>query len=106
MNEQEWRDCSQPEAMLRFLRKGSSDRKMRLFGVACCRHIWHFLPATPWHHCIQVAERYADRAASDKELREVRKLITFALYRQEDDEDKVVSLLEELLVALLKSQGK
>jgi len=45
-------------------------------------------------------------AASDKELREVRKLITFALYRQEDDEDKVVSLVEELLVALLKSQGK
>lgn len=44
--------------------------------------------------------------ASDKELREVRKLITFALYRQEDDEDKVVSLVEELLVALLKSQGK
>lgn len=45
-------------------------------------------------------------SASDKELREVRKLITFALYRQEDDEDKVVSLVEELLVALLKSQGK
>jgi hypothetical protein len=41
-----------------------------------------------------------------KELREVRQKITFALYAQEDDENKVVQIVDQLITLLLKAQGK
>lgn len=45
MTEAEWLECANPPAMLSFLvlRSGRnvSDRKLRLFGCACCRLIWH-----------------------------------------------------------------
>jgi len=43
---------------------------------------------------------------SEKELREVRQKITFALYSQEDDEDKVIQVVDQLITLLLKAQGK
>ncbi len=45
-------------------------------------------------------------ATSEKELREVRTRITFALYAQEDDENKVVQVVDQLITLLLKAQGK
>jgi type I restriction enzyme R subunit len=45
-------------------------------------------------------------ASSEKELREVRQKITFALYAQEDDENKVVQIVDQLITLLLKAQGK
>lgn len=45
-------------------------------------------------------------ANSEKELREVRQKITFALYAQEDDENKVVQTVDQLITLLLKAQGK
>jgi type I restriction enzyme R subunit len=43
-------------------------------------------------------------ATSEKELREVRQKITFALYAQEDDLDKVTSAVDHLLTLLQKAQ--
>lgn len=45
-------------------------------------------------------------AASEKDLREVRQKITFALYAEEDDLDKVTETVDYLIVLLLKAQGK
>jgi type I restriction enzyme R subunit len=45
-------------------------------------------------------------SSSEKDLREVRNLMTFALYKQEDDEDKVSAIVDQLLTLLLKAQGK
>lgn len=70
MTEQEWLACTDnPGVMLQFLgnRAGVSDRKLRLFSVACCRPIRHLLTAAECH-AVDLAERYADGWASREEL--------------------------------------
>ena len=45
MDEQVWLECSDPDELVAFLqdRERVSDRKARLFAVACCRRIWALL---------------------------------------------------------------
>src|SRR5262245_26852097 len=43
MTEGWWLTCGNPAAMLRALWEEPSDRKLRLYGCACCRRIWHWL---------------------------------------------------------------
>ena len=40
MTEQAWLASADPEKLLGFLRGKASDRKLRLFAVACCRELW------------------------------------------------------------------
>jgi hypothetical protein len=55
--------------MLAFLRDRASDRKLRLFVCACCRRIWHLLPAAA-RSAVEVAERFADGQATAEDLRD------------------------------------
>jgi hypothetical protein len=66
MTEQEWLDCTDPQPMLGFLRGKASERKARLFAVACCRGLWHHM-AGPLRRVVEVGERYADGLASPEE---------------------------------------
>src|SRR5437870_994277 len=69
MTEQEWLACPDPTPMLDFLRDKASDRKLRLFAVACCCRILRLLTDQRSVNSLLVADRYLDGAASLDELR-------------------------------------
>jgi hypothetical protein len=67
MDEKTWLECDDPVPMLEFLRGRGDVRKRRLFACACCRLVWSLLPSDAWRAAVEVAERYADGAASRAE---------------------------------------
>jgi hypothetical protein len=71
MTEADWLHCTDPQPMLEFLRDKASDRKLRLFAVACLRRVWHRLGEDAAAQ-IELSERVADGAASMSELRAAR----------------------------------
>jgi hypothetical protein len=68
MTEAEWLACEHPEKMLTYLRGRASARKLRLFGVACCRRVLPWVYDDRCWAAVEVAERYADGRATDEEL--------------------------------------
>jgi hypothetical protein len=73
MTKGEWKSCTDPTRMLDWLRPSGedspsarpcpvavSDRKIRLFMCACCRHVWHLLTNAQSRKVVKVAEQFAD----------------------------------------------
>src|SRR5262245_16574470 len=73
MNEEDWLTCPDPAAMLLFLEARTSDRKLRLFVVACCRRIWGALIDERSRQSVETGERWADGVADENELVRARK---------------------------------
>jgi hypothetical protein len=95
MTEAEWLTASDPQPMLRHLigtdeprvqaveefpDARGSDRKLRLFACACYHRVSHLLPHPAARATVQVAERFADGAATLAEFLKaeavVRELVT------------------------------
>jgi hypothetical protein len=68
MTEAEWRSCNSPEAILNLLTAGASPRKLRLYAIGCCRRIWHLLTDDRCRHAVEVAQRFADGRAGERDL--------------------------------------
>jgi hypothetical protein len=72
MTEQEWLLASHTQPMLGFLRDKASDRKLRLFAVACCRRVWEFLDAEN-RRMVEGVEQLADGLMEPQSLEGLRK---------------------------------
>jgi hypothetical protein len=57
------------QGYLSVLRFSLSERKSRLFAVACCRRILHLMPTREARECVLAAEQYADGQIDDEGLR-------------------------------------
>ena len=68
MTKAEWLACTDPQAMLEFLRRRASDRKVRLFAVACCRRVWSSLDHEEFRDAVRKAESFADGLADRAEM--------------------------------------
>jgi hypothetical protein len=71
MTEKEWLTCTDPHPMLERLRGWTSDRKLRLFAVACSRRIWTLIDDLG-RSAVEAAENFADGDLGPDELRAAR----------------------------------
>jgi hypothetical protein len=70
MTAEEWLACTDPEPMVEFLRARASDRKLRLFAVACCMRTSQFFKNEQTKNALDIVERFADGLTSQEELRQ------------------------------------
>jgi hypothetical protein len=68
MTEAEWLACIDPQPMLEFVRRQASDRKVRLFAVACCRRVWPSLEHEEFRDAVRMAESFADGRVDRAEM--------------------------------------
>lgn len=68
MTEDEWLTCCDPLEMLDFVRERLSDRKLRLFAVACARRVADLIEGEGSRNAILVSERFADGRCGEAEL--------------------------------------
>ena len=71
MTEEEWLTGADPHPMLVFLRGKASDRKLRLFAVACSRRIWGLIDDLG-RGAVEAAENFTDGHLGPDELRAAR----------------------------------
>jgi hypothetical protein len=60
MTEADWPSCEDTRPMLKSLRDKATDRKLRLFTVACCHRIWPMITDVVGRQAVELAERLAE----------------------------------------------
>ena len=73
MTEDEWQSCTDPQLMLDSLRDKVSERKLRLFAVACCRLLFFLLKDDRVQQAVLRAEDLPDDDALDSLLLELQR---------------------------------
>jgi len=74
VTEADWLACTDPQWMLNRLHGRASDRKFRLFAVACCTRLWHWFEDERSRQAVLAAERFADGRCSAADLAGAREV--------------------------------
>jgi hypothetical protein len=74
MTETEWLVCTDPQKMLAFLRAKTSDRKLRLFALACIRPFRSLLMPEAID-ALAIAEKFADGSATSDDRKLARRQV-------------------------------
>src|SRR2546430_481726 len=64
MTESNWFSMDEPVKMLDYLRATATDRKLRLYLVACCRRYWNCMTDNRLRDIVAIAEQVADGLVS------------------------------------------
>jgi len=75
MTENEWLTCDDLNCMTDFMGGRVSERKLILFGCACCYRHWAIIPDGCCKIAVETAERFADRGCDATELRRAREQV-------------------------------
>ena len=87
VTEAEWLACANPSPMLEFLRDKASERKLRVFAVACCRRIWHLFNDEQFRRAVTAAELFADGEINKEELASARAAAISVLVQLHGDDE-------------------
>jgi hypothetical protein len=71
MKEADWLTCPTAERLLSHLKGRAGERKLRLYGAACCRRCWPLL-AVRARAAVEAVERFADGLCGADELARAR----------------------------------
>jgi hypothetical protein len=76
MTEAEWLAATDPAQMMSLIWNGVSDRKLRLFAVACCRVMIAGVNEPSAARAVEASEQFADGSISEEELSAARRATT------------------------------
>lgn len=93
MTESEWLAATDPKLMLEFLRGKASDRKLRLFTVACARLVWDHLTVADMRIAVETGERFADGLATDDERQQIMSRMYFIPYNAKQGDRELAEFL-------------
>jgi hypothetical protein len=72
VTERQWHECGDPEKLLEHLKDKASDRKLRLFAVACCQHISRLIVEPASRPAVTAAEKLAEGETTEAKIWLVR----------------------------------
>jgi hypothetical protein len=102
MTEEEWLNYMDPQKMLLGIRDGVSERKMRLFAIACCQRIWDRITDPRCRAAVEFAERFVEvgvarrrgRTAVERAARQACREADDAGYRSRNQPDHAARLID------------
>src|SRR5262245_58369415 len=66
MKEKAWFNPKRIDELARWVRNKTSQRKLRLFGVACARLVWHLLDDERCRNAVVIGEKFAEGKGSNE----------------------------------------
>ena len=104
MREKTWLACKDPEPMIAFLGARVSDRKLRLFALACVRRAWHFVTDKRIPKLVALLEDVADGRVKSRQREGARNRSYAVASSNLDDMQQCIGY--DLWTAFEKDQGR